>query len=111
LNFGEFQLVFIGGNKVSERMLADDGVFGAAQQRGQFALGPADRVVETLAENRWITDAPAGIDGDDDVVTVLGERLLEFFLEVLDALVEWLNFLNWPGQLEIKTRFRDGSAG
>src|SRR6188768_2798335 len=90
-----------------EGMLANDSALGITNNFLKSALGLTDGASrEFRKERRRLTDAPTRIHGNDQTVAVRRERFVELAFEVLNALVEPVNFLNGPWRFEFKTGIR-----
>src|SRR5678815_812090 len=79
-------------------MLADNPAVGVADESFEAFAGKENGFTEALEINFRVTDVPADIDHDEEVVTVRSQDLLELALKILHALVKLVNGLNRPGQ-------------
>src|SRR5262249_8737743 len=99
---------FIGRRDESgERMSAYDSELVMAEDAFQAFFGLGNRVGvagEFREENLRLSDFPADIDRGEQAVAVLGDSLLEPVSEILHALVEAMDHLNWPRGAPLKAR-------
>src|SRR6185312_2621815 len=84
----EFRAAGIGGNQVRERMLANDGALGGADQGAELLLHGGNSTRKFLQKHARLSDAPADIDRGQQREAVRRQILAELVLEVgaLDAL-------------------------
>src|ERR1043166_7618207 len=91
-----------------KRVLADDGALRVANDFLESTLGFGDGATGEFREERGrFADAPAGVNRHEQIVAVWRERFVELALEILDALVELVDFLNRPRRLRVKSRLGD----
>src|SRR5712692_3195802 len=85
-------------------MLTHDAAVSVAQEAFQAVLGLLDRAAEAGEERFRLADVPAHVHQDDQAVIVGGEDLLEGALNGLGPLVELVDALDRPFELEARLR-------
>src|SRR5437867_6970441 len=107
LDLHKLEFFFVGGNKLREGMFAYHSAVSVADQSLQALLRSRNRAAKTREEKLRLINLPAHINHYEQIVAVGSQHLLEFALEIVDAVVEFVNLLHWPGQLEIRSRLGD----
>ncbi len=110
-NLFELQLLGIRIHEIGQRMFADDGALGAAQHAFEHRLGGWHGAAGEFPQKlSGIGNLPADIDAGQQGDAVRSVIFAEFVLEILNALVEFVNLLDrpWPFQIRAGLVVRAG---
>src|SRR5438552_7207922 len=88
-------------------MLAHHSAVSIAHQAFQALFRSRRRTAKAREEKIRLFNLPADVNHDQQIVTIRCQHLLEFALEVMDALVEFMDLLHGPGPFEVWTGLRD----
>src|ERR1017187_2134814 len=101
----KLQLLRVGVHEIGQRMSADHGAFGAAQHAFKHALGGHGRTAGEFREERLcVGNLPANINHHEQIIVVGRKTLAESVLEILHALIKFIDFLHRPWPFEIRAR-------
>ena len=84
-------------------MLAHHSAVSIAHQAFQALFRSRRRTAKAREEKIRLFNLPADVNHDQQIVTIRCQHLLEFALEVMDALVEFMDLLHGPGPFEVWT--------